>query len=92
MTLDAQLPVGSSVASGLMAQSPGRVLPTFENSHPVETAEYAKLMKIDHEPAFNWWVPHVLKKRNRIISLVRKRLPRYLKQKTISLGSKLLPQ
>ena len=37
-------------------------------------------MKIDHEPAFNWWVPHVLKKRARIISLVRKRIPRYLKQ------------
>ena len=37
-------------------------------------------MKIDHEPVFNWWVPHVLKKRNRIISLVRKRIPRYLKQ------------
>ncbi len=37
-------------------------------------------MKIDHEPAFNWWVPHELKKRNQIISLVRKRIPRYLKQ------------
>ena len=37
-------------------------------------------MNIDHELAFNWWVPHVLKKRNPIISLVRKRIPRYLKQ------------
>jgi len=37
-------------------------------------------MGINHEPAFNWWVTHVLKKRNRIISLVRKRIPRYLKQ------------
>jgi hypothetical protein len=37
-------------------------------------------MKIDHEPAFNWCVPHMLKKRNRVISLVRKRIPRYLKQ------------
>ena len=37
-------------------------------------------MKIDHEPAFNWWVPHVLKKRDRIISLIRKRIPRYLKR------------
>ena len=52
----------------------------LKNSHPVETAEHAKLMKIDHEPAFNWWMPHMLKKRNRIISLVRKRIPRYLKQ------------
>ena len=37
-------------------------------------------MSINHEPAFNWWLTHVLKKRNHIISLVRKRLPRYLKQ------------
>ncbi len=35
-------------------------------------------ISIDHEPAFNWWVPHVLKKRNRIISLVQKRTSRYL--------------
>ena len=27
-----------------------------------------------------WWVPHVLKKLDRIISLVKKRIPRYLKQ------------
>ena len=38
-------------------------------------------MGINHEPAFNWWVTHVLKKRIRIISLVRKRIPRYLKRK-----------
>jgi hypothetical protein len=35
---------------------------------------------IDHEPAFNWWVPHVLKKRDRILSLVRKWTTRYLKR------------
>ncbi len=35
---------------------------------------------IDHEPAFNWWVPHVLKKRDRIISLVHKQTTRYLKR------------
>ena len=35
---------------------------------------------LDHEPAFNWWVPHVLKKRDRIISLVRKWTTRYLKR------------
>jgi hypothetical protein len=38
------------------------------------------MMKIDHEPAYNWWVPHVLKKRDRIISLVKKRIARYLKR------------
>ena len=35
---------------------------------------------IDHKPAFNLWVPYVLKKRDRIISLVRKRSTRYLKR------------
>jgi hypothetical protein len=35
---------------------------------------------IDHKPAFSWWVPHVLKKRDRIIFLVCKRTTRYLKR------------
>jgi hypothetical protein len=44
------------------------------------TSEYAVTKGIDLEPAFNWWVPHVLKKHDRIISLVRKRTTRYLKR------------
>jgi hypothetical protein len=55
-------------------------LANLKESHPFETAEYAVTHGIDHEPAFNWWVPHVLKKCNRIISLVRKRTTRYLKR------------
>ena len=35
---------------------------------------------IDTEPAFNYWVPHTLKKRDSIISLVKKRQTRYLKK------------
>ncbi len=35
---------------------------------------------IDQEPAFNWWVPHVLKKRDWITSLVCTRTTRYLKR------------
>jgi hypothetical protein len=35
---------------------------------------------IDHKPAFNLWVPNVLKKRDRIISLVCKWTTRYLKR------------
>jgi hypothetical protein len=42
-----------------------------------EVAEYAVSHGIDHEPAFSWWVPNVLKKRDRIISAVNKR---YLKR------------
>jgi hypothetical protein len=55
-------------------------LSDLKSSHPLETAEYAVTIGIDHEPAFNWWVPHVLKKRDQIISLVRKRTTRYLKR------------
>ena len=44
----------------------------------MQTAEYAATNDIDTEPAFNYWVPHTLKKRDRIISLVKKRQTRYL--------------
>jgi hypothetical protein len=37
-------------------------------------------MAIDHEPALSWWVPHVLRKRDRIISAVAKRSTRFLKR------------
>jgi hypothetical protein len=43
-------------------------------------AEYAVAQGIDTEPAFNWWVPFVLKKRERIIKLVKRRQARYLKR------------
>jgi Reverse transcriptase (RNA-dependent DNA polymerase) len=36
-------------------------------------AEYAVNNKIASEPAFAWWVSHVLKKRDRIIKTVKKR-------------------
>ena len=39
---------------------------------PVEVSEYAKANKIDTEPAFAWWVPYTLKKRDHIISAVNK--------------------
>jgi hypothetical protein len=58
----------------------GENLADLKECHPIETAEYAVTKGIDHEPAFNWWVPHVLKKCDRIISLVCKRTTRYLKR------------
>ena len=41
---------------------------------PVDVAEYAKANRLDKEPAFAWWVPHTLKKRDQIISAVHKRV------------------
>jgi hypothetical protein len=54
-------------------------LKDLKESHPLEMAEYAVTQGIDHEPAFNWWVPQVLRLRKRIISLVKKRKMSYLK-------------
>jgi hypothetical protein len=55
-------------------------LADLKESHPLETAKYAMTQGIDHEPAFNWWVPHVLTKRDQIIFLVRIQTTRYLKR------------
>ena len=55
-------------------------LSDLKESHPVLMAKYAKTLGIDHEPAFNWWVPHVLRKRDRIILLVKRQNVRYLKR------------
>ena len=64
----------------------------------MQTAKYAATNDIDTEPAFNYWVPHTLKKRDRIISLVKKLQTRYLKKthkfgiempKTVKEASKL---
>ena len=49
-------------------------LSELKESHPVETAEFAKSRGIDDESAFAWWVSHTLKKRNTIISAMKTRL------------------
>ena len=43
----------------------------MKESHPVKCAEYTVLQSLELEPAFNQWVPQVLKKGERIISRVR---------------------
>jgi hypothetical protein len=45
----------------------------LKESNPVDVAEYAVANKLVHEPAFAWWVPDVLRKRERIISAVKAR-------------------
>ena len=46
-------------------------LKDMKNAYPIEVAEYAIANKIHEEPAFAWWVPSTLKKRNRFISKVK---------------------
>ena len=48
-------------------------LKDLKNSNPVEVAEYAVANRIQDEPAFAWWVKTVLRRRNRIISKVKKK-------------------
>ena len=36
--------------------------------YPVQLAEYSHQRKLSEEPVFAWWVPHVLKKQERIIA------------------------
>jgi hypothetical protein len=55
-------------------------LKDLKESHPLETAEYAVMQGVDHKPAFNWWVPQVLRLCKCIISLVKKRKMSYLKK------------
>ena len=46
-------------------------LKDIKESYPVEVAEFALATRISIEPAFAWWVPFVLKKRNRILAKVK---------------------
>jgi hypothetical protein len=59
-----------------------RVVPLKElkESHPLEVAEFAVSQTIDDEPAFAWWVPYTLRKRDRIIAAVKAR-PRKITHK-----------
>ena len=46
----------------------------FKEHLLVELAEFAVARGIEDEPAFKWWVPYTLRRRDRIISAVKSRL------------------
>ena len=46
-------------------------LKDLKQSYPVQVAEYSVQHRISTEPAFAWWIGHVLKKRERIINKVK---------------------
>ena len=46
-------------------------LKDMKDAYPVQVAEYAVSTRISEEPAFAWWVPYTLRKRNRIISKLK---------------------
>jgi hypothetical protein len=43
----------------------------MKESYPLEVADYVTANNIANEPAFRWWVPFVLKKRERILRKVK---------------------
>jgi hypothetical protein len=43
-------------------------LKDVKESHPVQVAEHTAANDMSHLPAFQWWVPCTLKKRDRIIA------------------------
>ena len=46
-------------------------LKDIKESYPIQVAEYSINNKLSEEPAFAWWVRHVLRKRDRIIKKVK---------------------
>ena len=46
-------------------------LKDLKASFPVELAEFAVMKGIDDQPAFAWWIPYTLKKRDTIISKLK---------------------
>ena len=46
-------------------------LKDLKESNPIELAEYAKARNIHQEPAFAWWVPYTLRKRDVILSAIK---------------------
>jgi hypothetical protein len=64
-------------------------LADLENLYPVQVIEYAVNSKIASEPAFAWWVPHVLKKSNQIIQKVKTCFSTCFSKKTHKFGIKV---
>ena len=69
-------------------------LKDMKESYPVQISEYAVLTQIQEEPEFVWWVPHVLRKRNRIVAKVKSKywirthkfglkVPKYVKEEIV---------
>jgi hypothetical protein len=74
-------------------------LKDMKEAYPVQSAEYTAQAHIVEEPVFAWWVPHTLKKRNRIIAKVKSkywlrtrkfgiRIPKSVKDKAREIDAK----
>jgi hypothetical protein len=48
-------------------------LKDLKESYPVQVAEYVTAFQLAHEPTFKWWVPAILRRRERIIKATKSR-------------------
>ena len=46
-------------------------LKELKSSNPVKVAEYVAANKLEKEPAFAWWISHILRTRNIMISRIK---------------------
>jgi hypothetical protein len=49
----------------------------MKNAYPIETADYAMANGLVDEPAFAWWVPYIRRKREAIVSKLKKGKTKY---------------
>ncbi len=49
-------------------------------SYPLHIVKHAVAMNMDHQPSFHWWVTHMLKNHNIIITIAKNYSAWYLKQ------------
>ena len=49
-------------------------LKTLKETNPIDVAEFAIARGIDGEPAFDWWVPYTIRKRDLVISSINHRM------------------
>ena len=59
--------------------------------HLVETAEYARARGISNEPAFAWWVPYTLRKREVILTAVKNQIRRMTHKYAIEIPRDVVP-
>ena len=62
-------------------------LSLMKESHPIETAEFAISRGIEDEPAFAWWVPFVVRKRDKIIASLSTRATHYRHKYSVEIPS-----
>ena len=51
-------------------------LKSLKESNPAKIAEHVTALGMNNEPAFKWWVPYTLKKRDTIIVAIHTRVRR----------------